>query len=70
MKFIFKLAVSHDQIQPLETIANTLRKRRRILDYASESESESEPPCMSNTSKAPECYESDDESIDEEDPLK
>jgi len=49
------------------------RKRRRILDYASDSSSnDDDPPCLRNTAQDIEFYESDYESIDSEDddPLK
>lgn len=51
----------------------SVRKRRRILDYASDSSSNDEdPPCLRNTARDLEFFESDYESVDseEDDPLK
>ena len=49
-----------------------MNKKRRILDYASDSESDAEPPNMTNTSRANEWNDSDAESVDsqEEEALK
>lgn len=44
-----------------------MRKRKRILDYASDSSTDEEVICMNNTSRGHECNESDNESIDSHD---
>ncbi|KAM7357213.1 KAT8 regulatory NSL complex subunit dim gamma-tubulin 1 [Cochliomyia hominivorax] len=64
--------VNNDQIHSLSDIVNTMRKKRRILDYASDSTSDEEVICMNNTSRGYECNESDNESVDsqEDDLLK
>ncbi|KAL9902724.1 KAT8 regulatory NSL complex subunit 2 [Glossina fuscipes] len=64
--------ISHQHVKALNVITTTMRKRRRILDYASDTTSDEEVICMNNTSRGPECNESDNESIDseEEDILK
>ncbi|KAH8382889.1 hypothetical protein KR009_005715 [Drosophila setifemur] len=65
--------VSQDHRNNIGHIVETTRKRRRILDYASDSSSNDEdPPCLKNTAPDIEFYESDYESIDSEDddPLK
>ncbi|XP_019890262.2 KAT8 regulatory NSL complex subunit 2 [Musca domestica] len=59
--------VCHDQLNSIGDIVTTMRKRRRILDYASDSSSDEEVICMSNTSRGHECYESDNESVDSQD---
>lgn len=46
---------------------NIIRKRKRILDYASDSSSDEEIVCMNNTSRGYECNESDNESVDSQD---
>lgn len=67
------LLVSEDYRNNIGHIVENSRKRRRILDYASDSSSNDEdPPCLKNTAQDIEFYESDYESIDSEDddPLK
>ncbi|XP_017110227.2 KAT8 regulatory NSL complex subunit 2 isoform X1 [Drosophila bipectinata] len=65
--------VSEDYRNNIGHIVDSTRKRRRILDYASDSSSNDEdPPCLKNTAQDIEFYESDYESNDSEDddPLK
>ncbi|KAH8246831.1 hypothetical protein KR032_001231 [Drosophila birchii] len=67
------LADSQDHRNSIGDIVDAARKRRRILDYASDSSSnEDDPPCPRNTAQDIEFNESDYESIDSEDddPLK
>lgn len=45
-------------------MVQSIRKRRRILDYASDTASDEEVTCMNNTSRGNECNESDNESCD------
>ncbi|KAH8363411.1 hypothetical protein KR084_009708 [Drosophila pseudotakahashii] len=65
--------VTQDHRNSIGHVVESSRKRRRILDYASDSSSNDEdPPCLRNTAQDIEFYESDYESIDSEDddPLK
>ncbi|XP_054744663.1 KAT8 regulatory NSL complex subunit 2-like [Anastrepha obliqua] len=65
--------VAHEQINSLESIVSTIHKRRRILDYASDSSSGNDSlPNINNTLRGYEFQESDDDSIDSqgEDALK
>ncbi|EDV90768.1 KAT8 regulatory NSL complex subunit 2 isoform X2 [Drosophila grimshawi] len=65
--------VNQDHTNSIGQVVASVRKRRRILDYASDSSSNDEdPPCLRNTAKDVEFYESDYESVDseEDDPLK
>ncbi|XP_017076326.2 KAT8 regulatory NSL complex subunit 2 isoform X1 [Drosophila eugracilis] len=65
--------VPQDHRNSIRHVVESSRKRRRILDYASDSSSNDEdPPCLKNTAQDIEFYESDYESIDSEDddPLK
>ncbi|XP_002069682.3 KAT8 regulatory NSL complex subunit 2 isoform X2 [Drosophila willistoni] len=65
--------VNQDHRNSIGHIVSNVRKRPRILDYASDSSSQDEdPPCLRNTAKDLEFYESDYESVDSEDddPLK
>ncbi|XP_017467059.1 PREDICTED: KAT8 regulatory NSL complex subunit 2-like isoform X1 [Rhagoletis zephyria] len=65
--------VAHDQINSLDTALSGLHKKRRILDYASDSSSDvDDPPSINNTARGFEFQESDDESVDSqnEDVLK
>lgn len=48
----------------LDNVIQAIRKRRRILDYASDTASDEEVICMTNTSRGNECNESDNESCD------
>ncbi|KAH8361141.1 hypothetical protein KR200_011094 [Drosophila serrata] len=62
-----------DHRNSIGDIVESARKRRRILDYASDSSSNDEdPPCVRNTAQDIEFNESDYDSIDSEDddPLK
>ncbi|KAH8293880.1 hypothetical protein KR054_006023 [Drosophila jambulina] len=64
---------AQDHRNSVGDIVEAVRKRRRILDYASDSSSNDEdPPCLRNTAPDIEFNESDYESIDSEDddPLK
>lgn len=67
MNYLFYFAVTSDQIHSLSDIVTTMRKRRRILDYASDSTTDEEVICMNNTSRGYECNESDNESVDSQD---
>ncbi|XP_017846870.1 KAT8 regulatory NSL complex subunit 2 isoform X2 [Drosophila busckii] len=65
--------VNQDHTNPIEHVVASVRKRRRNLDYASDSSSNAdEPPCLKNTARDLEFFESDYESVDseEDDPLK
>ncbi|XP_022210928.1 LOW QUALITY PROTEIN: KAT8 regulatory NSL complex subunit 2 [Drosophila obscura] len=65
--------VHQDHRNGLENVVEKVRQRRRILDYASDSSSnDGDPPCVKNTAKDIELFESDHESVDSEDddPLK
>ncbi|KAH8312795.1 hypothetical protein KR044_012969 [Drosophila immigrans] len=65
--------VNQDHTNSIGQVVTSVRKRRRILDYASDSSSNDEdPPCLRNTARDVEFYESDYESVDseEDDPLK
>ncbi|XP_016985582.1 KAT8 regulatory NSL complex subunit 2 isoform X1 [Drosophila rhopaloa] len=65
--------VTQDHRNTIDHVVDSSRKRRRILDYASDSSSNDEdPPCLRNTAQDIEFYESDYESVDSEDddPLK
>ncbi|XP_017041800.1 KAT8 regulatory NSL complex subunit 2 isoform X2 [Drosophila ficusphila] len=65
--------VTQDHRNTIGHVVDSSRKRRRILDYASDSSSNDEdPPCLRNTAADIEFFESDYESIDSEDddPLK
>ncbi|XP_013111178.1 KAT8 regulatory NSL complex subunit 2 [Stomoxys calcitrans] len=59
--------VTHDQVHMISDVVCTMRKRKRILDYASDSSTDEEVICMSNTSHGYECNESDNESVDSQD---
>ncbi|XP_011208373.3 KAT8 regulatory NSL complex subunit 2 [Bactrocera dorsalis] len=55
--------VAHDQINNLGTVLSKLQKRRRILEYASDSSSDyDEPPNIKNSARNFEVNESDDDS--------
>ncbi|XP_053961828.1 KAT8 regulatory NSL complex subunit 2 [Anastrepha ludens] len=57
--------VAHDQVNSLSAVVSSLQKRRRILDYASDSSSnDDEPPSINNTARGFDFIESDDESVD------
>ncbi|KAH8419232.1 hypothetical protein KR222_011243 [Zaprionus bogoriensis] len=65
--------VNQDHTNTIGQVVASVRKRRRILDYASDSSSNDEdPPCLRNTARDFEFFESDYESVDseEDDPLK
>ncbi|XP_023160812.1 KAT8 regulatory NSL complex subunit 2 isoform X2 [Drosophila hydei] len=65
--------VNQDHTNAIPQVVASVRKRRRILDYASDSSSnDGDPPCLRNTAKDLEFFESDYESVDseEDDPLK
>ncbi|EDW98237.2 KAT8 regulatory NSL complex subunit 2 isoform X1 [Drosophila yakuba] len=65
--------VTQDHRNSIGHVVESSRKRRRILDYASDSSSnDADPPCLRNTAQDIEFNESDYESIDSEDddPLK
>lgn len=65
--------VNQDHTNTIGQVVASVRKRRRILDYASDSSSNDEdPPCLRNTARDLEFFESDYESVDseEDDPLK
>lgn len=59
--------VNYDQISDLNTINGMIKKKRRTLDYASDSSSDMEPITLQNTSKGHEWDISDDESVDSQD---
>uniref|UniRef100_W8CBA5 KAT8 regulatory NSL complex subunit 2 n=1 Tax=Ceratitis capitata TaxID=7213 RepID=W8CBA5_CERCA len=55
--------VAHDQVNGLSTVLCNLQKRRRLLDYASDSSSgDNEPASLNNTARGREFHESDDDS--------
>ncbi|XP_017485794.1 PREDICTED: KAT8 regulatory NSL complex subunit 2-like isoform X2 [Rhagoletis zephyria] len=65
--------VAYDQVKSLNSVTSRLQKRRRILDYASDSSSEDDnPPNINNTARGFDFIESDNESVDSqaEDMLK
>ncbi|XP_034484790.1 KAT8 regulatory NSL complex subunit 2 isoform X2 [Drosophila innubila] len=65
--------VNEDHTNSIGQVVASVRKRRRILDYASDSSSnDDDPPCLRNTARDLEFFESDYESVDseEDDPLK
>ncbi|KAH8294619.1 hypothetical protein KR018_000431 [Drosophila ironensis] len=65
--------VSQDHRNTIGQVVDSTRKRRRILDYASDSSShDEEPPCLRNSAADIDFYESDCDSIDsdDDDPLK
>ncbi|XP_030369977.1 KAT8 regulatory NSL complex subunit 2 isoform X2 [Scaptodrosophila lebanonensis] len=65
--------VNQDYLNNIGHVVTSVRKRRRILDYASDSSSnDDDPPCLRNTAKDLELNETDYESADseEDDPLK
>ncbi|KAM8705313.1 hypothetical protein ACLKA7_009732 [Drosophila subpalustris] len=65
--------VNEDHTNTIGQVVASVRKRRRILDYASDSSSnDDDPPCLKNTARDLEFFESDYESVDseEDDPLK
>nr|XP_014088649.1 KAT8 regulatory NSL complex subunit 2 [Bactrocera oleae] len=57
--------VAYDQVNSLNAALSNMQKRRRILDYASDSNSEdNEPPSINNTARGYDFNESDDDSAD------
>ncbi|XP_055910932.1 nucleolar protein 11-like [Eupeodes corollae] len=59
--------VNYEQISDLNTVNSLIKKKRRILDYASDSSTDVEPVTLQNTSKGHEWDISDDESVDSQD---